>query len=174
MEIGSQTPIEDKEVFYFMSTKQKLTQQLAQFVFLDEVNAGLIADYITRKYTLTEIQEESSLKESDLVIPIKDIVYEFDKVLDGPIHPNYRVHPQEPRCLLVNNVVVCSIDLLKELPFERIKKHKNSLDKFQDHEYFGDYYDIVDKIYIEKHISLTDDGRVTDITEPTSQQLFGG
>lgn len=173
MEIGSQTPIEDKEVFYFMSTKKKLTQQLAQFVFLDEVNAGLIADYITRKYTLTEIQAESEPKQTIFNIPIKDIVYKFDNVIAKPILP-YRVHPQEPRCLLVNNIVVCSIDLLKELPFERIKKHKNSLDKFQDHEYFGEYYDIVDKIYIEKHISLTDDGRVTDITEPTSQQLFGG
>lgn len=174
MEIGSQTPIEDKEVFYFMSTTEKLTQQLAQFVFLDEVNAGLIADYITRKYTLTEIQSQSEPKQTDLLIPIKDIVYEFDKVLNDPTFSNYRIHPKEPRCLLVNNIVVCSIDLLKELPFERIKKHKNSLDRFQDHEYFGEYYDIVDKIYIEKHISLTDDGRVTDITEPTSQQLFGG
>jgi hypothetical protein len=174
LEIGSQTPIEDKEVFYFMSTTQKLTEQLAQFVFLDEVNAGLIADYITRKYTLTEIQEESESKQTIFNISIKDIVYEFDKVLEGPTYSNYRIHPKEPRCFIVNNIVVCSIDLLKELPFERIKKHKNSLDKFQDHEYFGEYYDIVDKIYIEKHISLTDDGRVTDITEPTSQQLFGG
>lgn len=174
MEIGSQTPIEDKEVFYFMPTKQKLTQQLAQFVFLDEVNAGLIADYITRKYTLTEIQGEPKDDKPMVLVPIAEIVNNFDKVVSSPLPQNYRIHPQEPRCLLVNNVVVCSIDLLKELPFERIKKHKNSLDKFQDHEYFGDYYDIVDKIYIEKHISLTDDGRVTDITEPTSQQLFGG
>lgn len=138
------------------------------------MNAGLIADYITRKYTLTEIHDEPKDDKPIVLVPIAEIVNNFDKVVSDPLPQNYRVHPKEPRCMLVNNVVVCSIDLLKEIPFERIKKHKNSLDKFQDHEYFGDYYDIVDKIYIEKHISLTDDGRVTDITEPTSQQLFGG
>ena len=157
-----------------MATKEILTKELSQFPFLQGADAELIADYITRKYTLAPIQQNQSNDKSIVLIPIYEIVNNFDKVVSNTLPEGYRIHPHEPRCLLMNGVVICSIDLLKELPYERIKKHKNAIEKFQDHEYIGDYYEIVDKIYIEKHLAKTDDGRVTDITNPTENQIFGG
>lgn len=167
-------PYEFVEVLFFMVTTQKLSTELKQFPFLQGVDAELIADYITRKYTLTEIQQPEKEDKPIVLLPISEIVNNFDKVVSSPLPENYRIHPKESRCLMMNNIVICSIDLLKELPYERLKKHKNSLAKFQEHEYLGDYYEIVDKIYIEKHLNQTDDGRVTDITNPTETQLFGG
>jgi hypothetical protein len=154
-----------------MSNKQVLTEQLSHFVFLQNEQAEMIADYITRKYNLTEIQKEAD-KPNDL-IPIQSIVYDYSTVVAN-IKPPYCVHPKEPLCLMINDVFVCSVDLLKNLSYERIKKHKNDLDKFMEHEYFGDYYEIVDKIYIQKHLEVTNDGRITDIQTPTTQQIFGG
>lgn len=157
-----------------MTTKNKLIQELNQFPFLQEADAEVVAEYITRKYTLTEVQQPQTAEKPSVLLSISEIVNNFDKVVSKPIPKNYRIHPKEPRCLLLGDVAICSINLLKELPYERLKTHKNSLDKYQEHEYLGDYYDIVDKIYIEKHLAQTDDGRVTDITNPTDTQLFGG
>lgn len=157
-----------------MTTKDKLIQELNQFPFLQEADAEVVAEYITRKYTLTEVQQPQTAEKPSVLLSINEIVNNFDKVVSSTLPDKYRIHPKEPRCLLLGDVAICSINLLKELPYERLKTHKNSLDKFQEHEYLGDYYDIVDKIYIEKHLAQTDDGRVTDITNPTDTQLFGG
>lgn len=117
------------------------------------------------------VPKDNQAPDTTNLIPIKIIVYDIDQAIAlAKGRTDYNIVYQ---ALVYQGIIIHSIYLLTSIDYGILRTHKNQIMNLGANPYWQEYYEILDSIYIQRHLEVTNDGRKTDIINPSNKEIFG-